>query len=262
MRSDSHRQFELDHPIYDQLLYLIYEHRFATTRQLARFTRGEYSSARSALRQTTRHLKTLSEHYLVMPLERRVGGWQHGSAVSIWTLTTPGHARLTGRQTRKRPRPLSTHFLEHHLAVTEAHLIGTETVRSHRELAVNRVEFEPQCWRSYLGPHGERRTLKPDMFLQVTSPEYVDSYYLEIDMATENPARVIRKSMQYQAWKQRGTDQETLGAFPKVLWLAPHAKRQEQLGRHLKEDPAIHDDLFKVITLDDLPRVIALGPDQ
>ena len=260
MSSQPHRLFELDHPIYGHLVRLIWQYRFMTTGQIARFTKIGYLSQRSALRQTNRHLKLLSEHGLVTSLERRVGGWQGGSAMSIWTLTDTGQQVITGRKKRKRPEYLSTHFLEHHLAITEVHLVATETARSQSGIIISEMELEPACWRSYLGPHGEQKTLKPDMFLQITSPQYVDSYYIEVDRATENPARVIRKTMQYQDWQQRGTDQETLGVFPKILWLTPNQTRQEQLTRHLKADKDIRDDIFSVITLEELPQVIIQGP--
>ena len=78
----------LDHPIYHRLLELLRLHRFATTTQLARLTSDGYATARSAVRQTLRHLNRLLKERLVLHLERRIGGWQGGSSASIWALTT------------------------------------------------------------------------------------------------------------------------------------------------------------------------------
>lgn len=74
-----------------ELLRLLGEHRFATTKQLARLTSDRYRTPRSGLRQTSRHLDRLAAgQHLVQRLERRVGGWQAGSAPGIWTLTATG----------------------------------------------------------------------------------------------------------------------------------------------------------------------------
>ena len=79
------------HPMQARLLALVAAHRFATTTQLARLTALEYASSASALRQTQRHLASLAQQRLLTSLERRVGGWQGGSAVTIWAATTRGH---------------------------------------------------------------------------------------------------------------------------------------------------------------------------
>ena len=108
-----------DHPAAHRLLALLATYRFATTTQLARLTVEAYGSLSSAIRQTLRHLARLQERDLVTRLERRVGGWQGGSTVSIWTLTTRGRRVQTGSRSRQRPRSLSTSFLAHLLAITE-----------------------------------------------------------------------------------------------------------------------------------------------
>ena len=70
------------HPMQARLLALVAAHRFATTTQLARLIALEYASPASALRQTQRHLASLAQQRLLTSLERRVGGWQGGSAVT------------------------------------------------------------------------------------------------------------------------------------------------------------------------------------
>ena len=124
-----HLPHACDHPAAHRLLALLATYRFATTTQLARLTAEAYGSLSSAIRQTLRHLARLQEYDLVTRLERRVGGWQGGSTVSIWTLTTRGRRVQTGSRSRQRPRSLSTSFLAHLLAITET------SVRSPRPLA-------------------------------------------------------------------------------------------------------------------------------
>lgn len=249
----------LDHPIYQELLEYLLELRFATTEQLSRLTKKHYGSARSARRQTMRHLAMLEHHGHVLRLERRVGGWQRGSTPSIWALTTTGYRQVTGQvRTRQRPNLISTTFLSHLLAIAETRVIANETVQRFPSAELH-IETEPACWRNYLGPHGERLTLRPDLLMSVTTTEYVDRYFIEVDRATENPARVIAKCWQYVRYRRSGAEQRSTGAFPAVLWIVPTTKRQAQLRAHL-EAAKLPQDMFTVLTLEELPDIIRYGP--
>lgn len=249
-----------EHPMYDRLLTLIREHRFATTHQLMRLTRSEYGSRRSAIRQTLRHLKTLQSEALITHLERRVGGWQGGSQVTIWTLTTTGLRHLTGATKRLRPHHYSTTFLEHLLAVGETRVLLHETAEQYPGLHIDTVG-EPQCWRRFLDRHGVAVRLKPDLAVTVTSDQYVDRYFLEVDKATENPARVMRKCWQYVRHRRSGTEQARLGGvYPAVAWIVPNTKRKQQLLRAIDEEPKLPRELFTVITPDELMPLIRDGP--
>lgn len=244
-----------------ELLALLRTHRFATSRQLTRFELPRYASASSAHRQTLRHLAGLEEQRLVTRLERRIGGWQRGSEVAVWSLTTTGLRLLTGGARRQRPRAVSTTFLAHTLATTEACLVCTETVREMDGAQVSLTQ-EPDCWRNFTSPAGGLVTLRPDLTATITSPEYTDHYFLEVDRATENPARIIRTTRQYLAYQQTGIEQETLGVFPAVVWIVPYAKRQAQLTRHLSAEPDVPANLWLVITLDQLPELLRCGPEE
>lgn len=244
-----------------ELLELLRTHRFATSRQLTRFARPRYHSANSAHRQTLRHLAGLEEQKLIIRLERRIGGWQRGSEVAVWSLTTTGLRLLTGSNRRQRPQAVSTTFLAHTLATTEVCLVCSETVREMDGAQVSLTQ-EPDCWRSFPNPAGGLVTLRPDLTATITSPEYTDHYFLEVDRATENPARIIRTTRQYLAYQQTGIEQETLGVFPAVVWIVPHVKRQAQLARHLSTEPGIPANLWLVITLDQLPELVQSGPEE
>lgn len=246
-------------PAHTALLAHLLVLRFATTTQLARLERPTYGSSRSALRQTTRHLTALESAGLVLRLDRRVGGWPGGSGPAVWALTTSGYRHATGTKgTRQRPRLLSTTFLEHLLAVAETRVVVAETVRSIDGAGV-RVDHEPDCWRTYLGMLGQRLTLRPDLRLEITTREFRDSYFLEIDRATENPARVIAKCRQYQHYRRTGLEQQAAGAFPAVLWIVPYPKRRDQLTHHIQE-AQLTTGMFHVLTLDELPDVLRSGP--
>lgn len=252
--------FDNAHPIHQQLLDLVREHRFITTHQLVRLTVNAYGSNRSATRQTLRHLNSLRDRHLVVRLERRVGGWQGGSTVTIWTLTTRGHRHLTGSTARLRPHHYSTTFLEHLLAITETRVVLHEATAQHPELQIT-VTGEPGGWRRYLSAQGVMVTLKPDLAVSVISPDYLDKYLLEIDRATENPARVIRKCWQYVQHRRSGQEQQLHdGVYPFVVWLVPHAQRKQQLMRALDQEPKLHRELFTVITPGELLPMIRDGP--
>jgi hypothetical protein len=250
---------QTSYPIHSTLLQYLFELRFATTEQLARLTRHAYGTSRSALRQTARHLSALRQSGKVTQLERRIGGWQRGSTPAIWALTTTGYAEATGQgAVRQRPHLISTTFLEHLLAIAETRVLAQETVASIYGAQLS-TQAEPNCWRTYLGPHGEQLTLRPDLQVVVTTAEFRDSYFLEIDRATKNPARVIAKCWQYVRYRRAGTEQELAGVFPAVLWIVPTEHRRNQLRRHIAE-AELPPGMFHVLTLDQLPTVIRDGP--
>lgn len=256
------------HPMQARLLALVAAHRFATTTQLARLTALEYASSASALRQTQRHLASLAQQRLLMSLERRVGGWQGGSAVTIWAATTRGHRRVAtdegnvatdeGNEVprRQRPREVSTTFLDHLLAITEVRTSIEEAVRQEADTEAA-VALEPECWRTALSPSGQVQVLRPDLAVTITSPAYEDRYLIEVDRATENPGRVIATCWRYQEHQAQASDG---GVFPLVVWLVPTDRRRHRLERAIAHSTGLLRDLFRVIRLDQLPTLIHGGP--
>lgn len=253
--------FQDPNPIHDQLLSLLKVHRFATTHQLVRFTLDRYGRESSARRQTLRHLETLEDHKLITRLERRVGGWQGGSSVSVWALTTAGYRMVTHVSRRQRPHAISTTFLDHILATTETSLRFEEIVRTSQYGQIV-IKQEPACWRYYTGRLGQLVTLKPDLDVEITGDEFTDRYFVEVDLATENPARVIAKTRAYGDYLRTRKEQEETGVFPAVLWIAPTIKRRDQIRQHLAREPDLPNDLWIAITLDDLEFLINDGPEN
>ena len=252
------------HPMQARLLALVAAHRFATTTQLARLTALEYASSASALRQTQRHLASLAQQRLLTSLERRVGGWQGGSAVTIWAATTRGHRLVaTGEgdevPRRQRPREVSTTFLDHLLAITEVRTSIEEAVRQEADTEAM-VALEPDCWRTRLSPSGQVQVLRPDLAVTVTSPSYEDRYLIEVDRATENPGRVIATCWRYQEHQATSAQVSDGGVFPLVVWLVPTDRRRHRLERAIAHRTGLLRDLFRVIRLDQLPTLIHGGP--
>jgi hypothetical protein avisC_04781 len=248
------------HPMQARLLALVAAHRFATTTQLARLTAPEYASSASALRQTQRHLASLAQQRLLTSLERRVGGWQGGSAVTIWAATTRGHRLVTAEgeevPRRQRPREVSTTFLDHLLAITEVRTSIEEAVRQEADTEAA-VALEPDCWRTALSPSGQVQVLRPDLAVTITSPAYEDRYLIEVDRATENPGRVIATCWRYQEHQAQIGDGDV---FPLVVWLVPTDRRRHRLERAIAHSTGLLRDLFRVIRLDQLPTLIHGGP--
>ena len=250
------------HPMQARLLALVAAHRFATTTQLSRLTALEYASPASALRQTQRHLASLAQQRLLTNLERRVGGWQGGSAVTIWAATTRGQRLVAADEgegevpRRQRPREVSTTFLDHLLAITEVRTGIEEAVRQEADTEVA-VALEPDCWRTALSPSGQPQVLRPDLAVTITSPAYEDRYLVEVDRATENPGRVIATCWRYQEHQAQVGDDDV---FPLVVWLVPGDRRRLRLERAIAHSSGLLRDLFRVIRLDQLPTLIHGGP--
>ena len=252
------------HPMQARLLALVAAHRFATTTQLARLTAPEYTSPASALRQTQRHLASLAQQRLLTSLERRVGGWQSGSAVTIWAATTRGQRLVAVDEgdevpRRQRPREVSTTFLDHLLAITEVRTSIEEAVRQEADTEAA-VALEPDCWRTALSPSGQVQVLRPDLAVTITSPAYEDRYLMEVDRATENPGRVIATCWRYQEHQATSVQASDGDVFPLVVWLVPTDRRRHRLERAIAHSTGLLRELFRVIRLDQLPTLIHGGP--
>ncbi|WP_230671741.1 replication-relaxation family protein [Rathayibacter sp. Leaf248] len=250
----------------DVLRFLL-EQRYATSRQLARAARARYGSDRSAARQTNRLLQKLGSIGLLHVLPRTVGGQARGSSAGIWTITNRG-ARLVGggdaesQQRKKRYRrdqDPSLTFLEHTLAISELRVQLAELQNNHH-LKIESITPEPTCWRPYLGTAGQRIFLKPDLAVVTSTPDgYEDHWFLEVDLATENPARIVTKCRQYQHYRRSGLEQRRTGVFPAVVWITPTTRRRDQLASRIASEADLDDQLFGVVSLDDFAELIITG---
>jgi hypothetical protein len=124
------------------------------------------------------------------------------------------------------------------------------------------IALEPECWREQPNTIGGKPSiLKPDLYAVTAindgKDEYEDYWFMEVDLATESPATVIRKCEQYVHYWQSGQEQRTNGLFPRVVWLVPTDKRKESITRHIADNFTEDvEALFIVITLDQLNGLI------
>lgn len=208
---------------------------------------GQYGSARSALRQTSRRLRRQHGLGLVDHLARRIGGTRAGSAGYVWYLTAAGQ-RLTdeGRKARRRFQEPSALFLAHTLAITQARVVIEQAIHAvGGHLA--RLRTEPACWRSWLRLGGALGWLKPDLEA-ITATDTGTEYHwlLEVDLDTEHPARLLAKCHDYQAHLASGTFQAQHGYYPQVVWLLTNQARAGRLAEQIAADQTLTPELFKI----------------
>lgn len=239
--------------------------RFLTTGQICRLhfsTTG--SGAKTSLRRTNRALAKLGSLQLIDALERRVGGVRAGSASYVWFISPLGGRLLQmagampeRQKWQRQPEPSLT-FLHHTLAVAEVSVRLSEAQRR-GEITVLEVQREPESWRTYTGSGGVTTWVKPDLALVTAVDDFEDHWFLEIDLATEHPSRVIRTCLAYQAYLRSGEEQRRLGIFPAVVWIVPTTKRKDVLLVRMADERKISANVFHVILLDELVSLLSAG---
>jgi len=241
-------------------------HRFLTTRQICRLHFADKPTETAALRSANRTLAKLRDMRLLVPLERRIGGVRAGSGAYVWSLGHIGGRLLrradqeqTSIRLQREYEPSPT-FLEHTLAVAEICIRLCEA-DARGQITLLEVEHEPECWRPYNGSGGATARLKPDLAVVTATDHFEDHWFIEVDLATEPPSRILRACQAYEEYRRSGSEQRRLGLFPAVVWIEPTAKRKQMIETHIVKADVIHHDLFKVITLDELEPLMKAGPE-
>ena len=135
-------------------------------------------------------LARLVELRVLSRLERRVGGVRAGSAAYVYETGLAGQRLVTYWQGEGITRIRGAHepgaaFVAHTLATSEVYVSLTEAARI-SQLELLAFEAEPDCWRDYIGIGGKRAVLKPDIYLRLGLDEFEDSWFVEVDRATES----------------------------------------------------------------------------
>lgn len=231
------------------ILRFLQRHRFATTLQLRRQFFADHATQGAAARACVRVLDRHLHHRLLGRLDRRVGGIKHGSSSFIWHLDVAGYRLLSedADQARRRFTPPSPQFLDHTLAITETHVTLQEATR-HTAVSIEAVQIESEAWRSYVDRHGVAAILKPDLYVQLTTTDYDDHWYIEIDRGTEHIPVLLTKSRAYAAYRATGRAQAEHGVFPRVVWVLPTAARQARLTAAVHAEPDLDERLFAFTT--------------
>ena len=247
-----------------QVITSIQRYRYLMTGQLQRLHFTDAATPTAALRAANRALKKLRELGLIDTLSRRIGGVRAGSGSLVWYITHAGE-RLIYLQAQaltptKRFFEPSPYFLAHTLAVTEIAVQLTELCRETPGLTLSALQPEPECWRTY-SEFGNILALKPDLFAITISGQYEDRWFLEVDLDTESPAKIIGKCEKYHKYYRSGLEQKEAEVFPLTVWIVPTAERKERLTAHIREAFEKQPKLFTVITRDELEHLIRCGGD-
>lgn len=225
-------------------------HQYATTIQIRRTFFTGHATQSAATRACTRVLDRLLVLRVLTRLERRIGGNGHGSAAFVWCLDVVGErlTRVAGKPRRRFHEP-SYMFLAHTLAITDTHVKLREAERA-GTYTVSRIEIEAGAWRPYLTATGAKSMLKPDLMVTLTTTDYEDHWYIEIDLATESMPVLLRKCRAYEDYRRTGRAQADHGVFPRVLWVMPTSARVARLTAALAADQRLPERLFVAVTPD------------
>lgn len=241
-----------------EVLRLVAEHRFLTTHQIQHFCFIDHQSAASASRTTRRVLARLQRDGLLRALDRRVGGVRAGSDATIWQLAPAGLRLVHGDGKRRRAEQPSDRFLTHQLAVADVHVLlrQHERIEPIEEIA---VEVEPASWRKYQGPGGELRWLQPDLYAEISTADFTDLYFIEVDLGTESIPTLVKKCQQYEEYRRAGVEQTKRGTFPLVLWLFANHGRVAKLQAAIERSRSLTTAMCRFATPETLTQVLAGG---
>lgn len=253
----------LDQELSDRDLRILCEvdrHGCLTTHHIERLCFAGHASAESAGRTARRVLARLHRERLLDKPLRRVGGRQAGSTVTVWMLSGSGKRLLNlhaGLGAVGRARQPGDRSIDHHLAVADAHVVLVEA--EHEGLiAVETVQIEPECWRTFTALSGTHTILKPDLFA-ITSPadhpSVEDHWFFEVDRATETIPTVLRQCRRYEVYRNQGDHTDV---FPIVVWIVPDTHRAEQLRGGIRRG-SLTNELYRVVTADQLIPLVATG---
>jgi len=246
-----------------EIITTVRSFKYLTTRQISRQHFGLSTDEGAIPRHANHALARLRALGLLANLERRIGGVRAGSGGHVWQITDVAR-RLLGEHLnesdsgRIRVFEPSTTFLEHTLAVAEV-VISLQQATNGAEIKLTHLQVEPECWRSYLGPSGETRWIKPDLAVVTESGGFEDHWFVEVDRATEPPNRVIKKCRQYEEYRRSDREQAKHGVFPAVVWVVPNQRRRDQLRGRVDSEVENDDRLFTVVTPSDLGALVVAG---
>jgi hypothetical protein len=197
----------------------------------AQLTRLRFSDLSPSSRDRTRRrvLARLTALDVTATLDRRIGGVRAGSAGLVYTLGLAGQrlapflaADDCEAEPTERPRHPWTPgvaFLAHALDMSELYIQLRECERS-GALTLADYAAEPATWQ----PHALGGYLKPDAYAVLRAGDVEDSWWIEVDRATESLPTLRRKLLGYLDYVNGG-QLGPAGVVPRVLLTVPHNKR-------------------------------------
>lgn len=224
----------------------------------------------SGLRIAQRTLARLRRQRILGTLTRRVGGIRAGSSGLVHYVDVVGDRLLrleSGTRPRRRRHEPTATFLRHTLAIGDTHVVLAGASRA-GQLELLHCAPEPACWRRYPGIGGVTLTLKPDLYIE-TAPapdsDYVDAWFVEIDLGHESIPTLLRKCHDYEAYRRSGTEQADHGVFPLVVYSlsatdpAKAERRRTALAEEIRRDRTLQPELFRIIAPEGLLPLVQTG---
>jgi hypothetical protein len=230
-----------------QVLNFASDCRLASGRQLVRQFWQTADREASAARAGRRALKRLSGWRVLDPMPRRVGSRRSGSEGLVYGVGRLG-ARLLAQRGYSGPRieAPGALYVAHTLACTEL-VVALHEADREGTLELIEAQFEPACWRGYIGAGGSRVVLKSDLYVRVGAGSLnADHWLVECDLATESGATIRAKAGRHLAYYRSASE----AVHPRVLWVVPDIRRAEQIADILRRLPAPAERLFSVCLTD------------
>lgn len=251
------------------ILRSVDDHQFLTARHIEALHFDAIApDARSRI--TRRSLTRLRGLRVLDTLDRRIGGIRAGSQGLIYHTGVAGD-RLIDHRTRRSGRlryEPSARFLNHRLAVADAHVALIEADRQARIDLIDSA-VEPATWRTHTGMGAARRTLKPDLYAETaTTDDLVRAWFIEIDLGTEHIPTLLTKCREYAAYRQTGIEQDRHGSFPVVIWSLTHPdpakaeRRRRSLIAAIAADRILPSALFRIVTPEGVLPLVQNGGGQ
>ena len=237
-------------------------YRFLQTHQLQALSRSDGPTEARALR---RQLLRLTRTRLIQPVtDRRVGGLTGGADPNIWQLTAAGKAVLTGGLPGRTSSYPSTRFLTHTLATAQT-AIGLQKAADSLGGSID-IQLERDAARQIPNTGGGHTRLTPDLFAIVRAADdtglFEDTWFVEVDCATESLPTLLRKCEQYEAYRRSGLEQLDRGVFPLVLWVfygTTARKRIDELRQRIERGRGFTNAMYRYATPDQLTDVLSGG---
>jgi Replication-relaxation len=241
-----------------EILATVARFRILTGEQLQRLFWPDGSPETRA--RLARHgLARLRNLGVIAPLARRVGGVRSGSQGLTYAVGIAGQRLLAGEGSTRRARYPHTpgeRHLAHTLAIARVHVELMERARHGGSSEVLDYDPEPLCWRPYMAGFGVRQICKPDAYARIGAGEYILSWLLELDMATEALPTIERKARRHLDYHRSGEAKRTHGVSPRVVWIAPGEDRVQAIQRTLAALPPEAARLFVATTAEQAASVL------
>ncbi|MDL2327867.1 replication-relaxation family protein [Ruminococcaceae bacterium OttesenSCG-928-A11] len=209
----------------------------------------------SSLRKVQRLLVELEQKRLVISRPYKQTGNPNAWAITKLGLKVAhrNSDKLSIKLKQWTPR-VGAHTAGHILAINDTEVVLKQLEKSQEhDFRVELVQHEPECWRRFNDDVRDGVWLKPDMYVETSRLEngkrYRFKWFLEVDLDTERPHRVLSKCEVYvNYWRN-----EKPATLPLIVWVVPDEIRKNSLQPKIIDKFDKLARFFKVITVDELP---------